>query len=721
MLIYNIFIALCFALLTAEVIYVVVSLVFKSRADRIAYIRSFKKGKCAVIFISALPLYFMGYLYAKYGIVNAVLETFGQVFNLVVLKYSVGTIETLMQANLFYKITIYYCFILVALNAFMFTLSLVGQRLWLWIQSVKARFSKKNRLYILGYNVNSLNIYHSDKQCVKVIADSLTDSDCYTMYAREIFYNNCKSFNTLIEQIFTSISKRQVVHTVIVNTESDDKNISLCNAFIDKIKCIEGRDLYNRVRVCVFGNPQYADIYNDIVERGNGCIRYINKYQKVAIGFIDRYPFTRFMDERHIDYGTACVKEGVDINVCMIGFGKVNQQVFLTSVANNQFITNGKNGVELKAVKYHIFDKQSSENNKNLNHSYYRFRNECGEVDKSKYLPMPDLPASEQYYHLDINDTRFYNEIRTVVSRNKSDVNFAIIAFGTDLENIDMARKLIAKRREWGINNLVIFVRIENLKKDEHLLDDDGCYVFGDDKADVYNIDEIVHDKIFRMAHMRNELYALEYEIKSGHVLDMDMYLTTKAQANDDWFRKKNQIERESNLYCCLSLRSKLNMIGLDYCEESDEGVALTEEQYLARYSTRDEIQYEPSGDVLGKKVVKYTLSFPQSLRKNFAVLEHFRWNSFMISKGMIPANTEQIESETAVVDGKTKYTNGKSYTLRRHGNLTTFEGLVEFRKLVSKRDKTSELDKDVIKYDYQLMDDAYWLLAHNGYKIVKL
>ena len=664
MLIYNIFIALCFTLLTAEVVHVAVSLAVKSRAARIAYIRSFKKGKCIVIFISALPLYFMGYLYAGTGIIKATMNTFGQVVNLVVLKYSLDTIDALMQANVFYKITIYYCFVLVAVNAFMFTLSLIGQRIWLWRQSVIARFTKKDKLFILGYNVNSLNIYLSDTQCSKVIADDVTDSDCYAMYTRKVYYNSCRNFNALIDQIFASVSKRLAVHTVIINTENDDKNISLCNAFINKIRAVEGEqsgEMYNRLRICVFGNPQYADIYNDIVERANGCIRYVNKFQKVAIAFIDRYPFTRFMDERHVDYSRACVKADVDINVCMIGFGNVNQQVFLTSVANNQFIVNGKQGPQLKAVKYHIFDRVSSENNKNLNHSYYRFRNECSGVDESKYLPMPELPATEQYYHLDINDTKFYNTIHGVVSRSDKDVNFAIISFGTDLENIDMARKLIAKRREWGINNLVIFVRVKDWRKEKHLLEDENCFVFGDEKTDVYNIDEIVRDKIFRMAHMRNELYALEYQITSGKALDLDLYLTTKAQANKDWFQKKNQIERESNLYGCLSLRSKLNMIGLDYCETADCRAALSEEEYLKRYAVGDPIEYEASSDVLDKKVVRYTLDFPDSLRKNFAVLEHYRWNSFMISKGMIPSTRQQIEQETVAVEGKTKYTNGKS------------------------------------------------------------
>ena len=37
-----------------------------------------------------------------------------------------------------------------------------------------------------------------------------------------------------------------------------------------------------------------------------------------------------------------------------------------------------------------------------------------------------------------------------------------------------------------------------------------------------------------------------------------------------------------------------------------------------------------------------------------------------------------------------------------------------------AERDGRSEEEKDVIKYDYQLMDDAWWLLNKGGYIIVE-
>ena len=113
---------------------------------------------------------------------------------------------------------------------------------------------------------------------------------------------------------------------------------------------------------------------------------------------------------------------------------------------------------------------------------------------------------------------------------------------------------------------------------------------------------------------------------------------------------------------------------------------------------------------------MQYDLDFKESLRTNLAILEHYRWNAYMLTKGIIPASIDQILNEKV----NDKFTNGKNYALRRHGNITTFDGLVEFRKLVAERDNKTELDKDVIKYDYQILDDAHWMLKKCGYKLIR-
>ena len=56
----------------------------------------------------------------------------------------------------------------------------------------------------------------------------------------------------------------------------------------------------------------------------------------------------------------------------------------------------------------------------------------------------------------------------------------------------------------------------------------------------------------------------------------------------------------------------------------------------------------------------------------------------------------------------------------RKHRNITTYDGLIRFKEIMAKANNTEEKREDVIKYDYQIMDDLCWLLKDNGYKITK-
>ena len=740
----NFVIAICFAILTAEVLYMAISLIVKDRAGRIAFLRSFKKGKCIIIYFSAIPLFCVGHMYAGADFFAAFFSAVDKIINLVVLKYSTATIQALFDANIFYKTTVYYSFTLVGVNALFFTLSLFEQRMWEFAQSTRAKSLFKDKLFLFGNNQNNVAIYHSDCGKNKFIIDKISEDDAYDLYTKKISYVSCRSFAYLIARIFKAVEKTGAKYTVIVNTGSEERNFEICRHFIKWMEFEKkgGREKFlDCLCIYVFGDPRYEAIYEDVMNSSYGCIRYVNKYQMIAMNFIEDYPFTKFMDERHIDYSTSLVKDDVDINVCLIGFGKTSRQIFLTSIANNQFLCRNGSEIELKKVHYHIFDKDSGENNKNLNHSYYRFRDECDsdKINKADYLPLPSLPAEEHFNTLDINDSKFYKQIKNVLlgkanggnpEEKRTYVNFIVIAFGTDLENIDMAQKLVEKRQEWGIENLTIFVKVRSWRKADTLLEQDGCYFIGNEEESVYNIEEIKGDSIFRMAQLRNEIYDLEYLVTSNKdiVLDGEKIKQNKIDADKKWYVKLSQLERESNLYCCLSLKSKLNLIGLDYCPVSDaKRKGLTEEEYMEIYSVGDPVDTKTCNqDVSGKKIVNYTLNFVPSKRTNLAIQEHQRWNSFMISKGLVPSTIEQIRNEKTIeIDEKTgekkeKYTNGKNYKLRRHGNITTFEGLVEFRKIITERKKNDESENDVIKYDYQLMDDAYWLLKNCGYKIVR-
>lgn len=718
----------CLALFVSEVIFLVVNFLFKKRKEKIVFLRSFKKGKCAIIYLTAFPLYFIGHLSSGVDPLHAFFSTTNSILNLVVMRYDTSGISVLMKENPVYRFTIYFCFILVGINALLFTLSLTIQHIWCGIQASKAVITNKDRLYVFGNNPENISVYRSDKKRCKVIIDNISDNDAERMYLDKISYISTSDPVSQLVRFIKAAKKFGRECIFVINTGSDEKNITLARAAIDAISSYDDdtrQRLFLKVKVYVFGDPNYQTIYDDIVSGGFGCIHYVNKYQKIAMDFIDRYPIASFMTEDQVDYDTSLVHEEVDINMMLIGFGRTNQQIFLTSVANNQFLTKGEDEPKLKKVNYFIIDKYCSENNKNLNHSYYRYKNECRQINPDEYLPLPSIPAEEHFLHLDINSFDFYVKLKEIVSRSTRDVNFIVIAFGNDLENLDMAQKLVEKREEWEIRNLLIFVKVRAWHKEQTMLEQSGCYFIGNENDTVYDIEKIVGDKIYKMAKMRNEVYDIEWDITNyPDIVVDDSYIKRVCEAaNKKWYIKKSQMERDSSLYGCLSLRSKLNLMDLDYCRVEDNNITpLSEREYLEIYAKGDMPRVgKYTATANGKPIVDYGIDFAPSLRRNMAIHEHQRWNSFMISKGIIPASREKILTETQLnKNGETEFTNGKNYVLRRHGNITTFGGLVEFRRLVADRDGVDEKNKDVIKYDYQLLDDVYWLLSKNGYKIIK-
>ncbi len=726
MLVINIVTWVSLTLMATGLVSVLCNLVARSRADAIKYLRGFKRGKGVLIYFFAIPLYFVGINYSGKSLIDSFFLSIRRIVDLVVLKYEVDPVAELMADSALYSFTLYFCFVLVGLNAIMFAMSLANQHLWGFRKNLLFRFSGDDRLMIFGNNEQSRLVYKSEKSRAKIIVDNVSDTDAFSLYVENVGFMQTLSFVQTVKKAVVSSLRRRGETVIVVNTLDDEKNIEIGRMFIEEIRSLsdeERSSCFGTIRIFVFGDPRYEAIYEDLVSDGLGCISYVNKYQKIAMDFVDRYPFTRFMSAKHIDYKTSLVREGVDINAVMIGFGKTNRQIFLTSVANNQFVTATKrDACVLKKVTYHIFDKENAENNKNLNHTYNRFKNELRDINPKDYLALPEHPAEEKYYTLDVNDTEFYSSVRRAVSSSENGVSFIIIAYGSDLENIDMAQKLLAKAKEWGCKNLYVFVKIRRSYKGSSLLDERNCFIFANESESVYDIGKICADEIFKMARLRDSIYAVESKIKElgDDALTEQTVEQIRAEANRDWYLKKTQTERDSSLYCCLSLKSKLHMMGLDYVKREGEK-GMSNDEYLAVYAGRDlpdRAYYGLRAD--GKDIIHYTTVFLDSRRRNMAIHEHLRWNSYMISKGMIPATKGQILDEMAEIDGVVKHTNGKSYEFRRHGNLTTFAGLCEYRRMLAIRDGVEEVTKDVIKYDYQLLDDAYWLLDKTGYMIVR-
>lgn len=765
-MIYNILSIICLIIMMVGVgIIIYCFFSKKGRLKRIQFIRGFKKGKCFLIFIVALILYMMGIYYSKYSLLYSFFISISNTIDLVVLKFKPDSIIELCNVCKLYKIAVIVCYILVIINAILFAISVLYRKIWQWFNLFRFQSNKKEKYIILGSNEKNCDIYESYASHQIYILDKKSDiSDIsqkrrdklFLQGVRNIYFNKKKWEN--IAQI---ILKKITIHSkyyIIIQENSDEENIGICNQFLQYItnhkEDIIGLKTKNNqvLNIYVIGNPEYENMYLKLVSKSYGCLHYLNKYKLIANDFVDHYPFAQYVTSDHVDYKTSLFNKNTNMNVAIIGFGKTNQEIFLTCVANNQFVTGSVQNPILKPVNYYIFDKENMKNRKNLNHNYFRFQveKEILSPAEEEYLPFPDAPANVHFADtkIDVNDIEFYKHLYHLFKekeKNENNVNFVIIAFGTDLENIDMAQKIVEKKQDWNLKCVNIFVKVRNhalIEMIQNSFAEKDFFIFGNEKEVVYNCEKIINEKFSQMALKRHISYAIENEIteiieKEGKEKTRDFIQISNHQfknankeikekidkvvqrALDKWYNEFTQIERDSNAFGCLSLRSKLLLMGLDYTDDVTVS-GLTEEEFMRIYAQNDLPNYHKYDvRINGKRIIHYNVQYVESRRRVMTIQEHYRWNAYMITKGMVPSSKKQIIEEKK---------NGKNYQKRRHGNLTTFEGLIEFRnivvnkesKLKSNKTKT-ELEEscDVIKYDYQILDDAWWLLHTNGYKII--
>lgn len=187
--------------------------------------------------------------------------------------------------------------------------------------------------------------------------------------------------------------------------------------------------------------------------------------------------------------------------------------------------------------------------------------------------------------------------------------------------------------------------------------------------------------------------------------------------------RNRTAVQRDSNFYAASAYRFKLHLLGLDYAPQDDErkdATALFYQRYFGmteEQATSDEaepIVKAAIAEMKGKKAEREYVK--DTARTRLAYQEHERWNAYMLSESTVP----------------TKVGEGKDIMGGKHPNLTTMAGLnmcmtvteQEIQKNEqAKQPKTlTQLrqSKDVVCYDYSLMDSAAIFLKEAGFKIVE-
>lgn len=695
------------------------------RQGRYMLLKNYNKGKFTLIYLSVLPLFLAGHLHNGKHVLDAVFSSFRNMLESVVLKFDFEAVEPLMDRSPIFAAAVIGAFILITVNTAMFFVILFSRQLQQFFRLLVIRRSNKPLLVLVGFNEQMQQVLsQADRKKTAVLvlaeADEKLIETAYLQKCAYLAFSDGQPLMQTLEKVRPRYHKRVV--RVIIHTKDDITNLACATDAAETAQrlgmCVRSLDEQYGLKVFVFGSENSASAYIRLSEISAGCVQFINPQERVAMQFVDKYPLTSLLKPQDIDTETATVNELVHARMLFIGFGKTNRQLLQCYVRNNQVQTrreqDGKMMLDEKPVDYFVYDVAAAQEEKNLNHNSFRYKQWLATADASQCLPLPQDPFQVTFRRQNINSADFYQTIRADLTAPMSEQtadtevgrNGIVVSLGSDLESLDVAEKLLEKLTEWDLDeNTTIFVHIRDDRMSERVAlrqCGEKMVVFGNEKKEIFHPQHILREQLALMARRRHISHTAEKYAQED-------YQKACETALKKWCTEWTQVQRESNIYACLSLRLRLHLMGFDYLPQQAQGED-AREAFLAAYQKGDPIVYtDKQAD--GRAVADYSdINFKyDTVRAVLARTEHQRWNAYMISNGYVPANRKEILT----------LSRAQMFRARKHANLTTFEGLVEYRKMMAGPTCT-EAQADVIRYDYQLMDDALWLLEKSGYKIVK-
>lgn len=411
-----------------------------------------------------------------------------------------------------------------------------------------------------------------------------------------------------------------------------------------------------------------------------------NMQEMLALSFVEKYPITCDLKDKFLDFSTATVTDDCDINVVYLGFGKMSYSLFFNSVMNDQLVCvkNTEDGFVLspKRVNYFAFDKATVFlDGSNYYSSFGKYDGGVKYFDQADYFPFPQKPCNFTYRgNMDVNDSVFFQEVLSVVLKNRQSFTRIVVALGNDEENIDETTKLLLILRQNGWENFHIYVRLKN---HPNIVDT----LFGANQKYVTFFGETL-----TAAQVYEETQKLLREAQRAY----DVYASAKISVGESvsetiaWNRVYNY---RSSKHAALNLRLKVNLLGYDFSQE--EGIGSMELKNadtlpsplkeVFSFNVNDNYETRTFRPVADKSQI--------SPAKSLAYQEKLRWNAFMMSQRFSPMTVCELES--------TAGQQTKNFETRTHACLTSVEGLHCYHQKMAALTGKSLEEVDTYRYDY--------------------
>ncbi|MBQ8762353.1 MAG: hypothetical protein IJZ26_03500 [Clostridia bacterium] len=590
-----------------------------------------------------------------------------------------------IEQSVVFEISFILAYIISVFTLVFVLIGLMGRYFLNFIKVRMVFLRKPEKFIILGYNDDSISFAKTIKS--KNVIFWIDDAD----KARRKELLTKKSLNLIFDRINEkSLAKFKKYRITFISFEDDNaKILKLIDSYI------ANKNKMHNLYVSI--NNEYEDAFK--FNYGDENINFFNRHSLVSQKFITDYPMTSFMDDTQIDTTTATVKNETELNVFLLGYGGHNKSLFNNLVIDNQFPTIVNKKPKLKQVTYHIFDREEF-SDKNFATNMGRYYD--AKLDEKVYNELPDKPMEMIYHQKDFYKEEFYEELDLVLQNInfKNSLNYMILSFGSDLDNIDQIIRVKQYLMQKGLEkHFKFFCRVYKSTY-TNLLEESGVIPYGE--YAIMDYDTIICEKLNKLSIERNFQKALKRTDVVEAYEEINKISSIKKQQEElnklkiNLWNELDFYSKDFDSFRNINMRTKLNLCGLD----TEGHIEVSNKEFYNIYDPLNEIIVENR-----KKIYRYP--YPKSLspRNMLAFQEHLHSNAFWFVKGFVPmknVDRTKCEDKMAIINPKRKVM----------ATLTTFEGLDNLiNTRLSLRDtfklNINDEELDLKRSLYQIMDNT--------------
>ncbi len=530
---------------------------------------------------------------------------------------------------------------------------------------LKKRLSGTSCDIVVGHGTSAMKYVQNHNASVLLVDDKVSKETVSTMIDSKIAVLHHNISSGFFEHPFFNTTTR---YNIIC--PSDQNNVlEYIDSFISyKDSHSDSSNFYLYVEI---ESEMAETIRREIIDKSS-CKAYITTFcssELLARTFTEKHPITKYLPCDYIE--NASIKPDTELNVYMLGFGKLSREIYRQLILGNQLMKYENGEYTLLPVNYKIFDPSADPDDEIIS----GIHQDLNELDESLYLPLPSVPFKAEVFSRSPSCHDVFSHIGKSLS-TKNSYTYIIVNTDDDCRNIELGVKL--KNRFCNNGNFHVFVKSEA----SYTEDGEKITYFGKGE-DVFTHNVIVNDSLSKIAIKLHEIYL------------------SKNVQSDPW-DKLDYFTVFSNIHSALNLRVTLNLLGLDY-EENGECKNL---------------------DLIEKRLNRESINtfedyFKESSLNALIAQEHNRWNAYHLLSGFLPLERKAITKDPNCTT-KIKFIIKDTVT-KRHASLTTHRGIGELSHYLAELagDGYTAKNYDYYQYDTNLIDTIEELFRELGYSII--